>query len=151
MSFRVIDHSDEFNRKLSKATAGGLRKAAVFLHARVRAATNVQNTGTRRRRKRKTVAGGKGSGYTTYDNPSKPGEPPRKRTGIGHSNIVWESNDSRHNPAVRIGVNRTGIYMIFLELGTRTIEARPWLLATLRRYWRTIARLAATGGKRHLP
>lgn len=140
-------HGDEFNRQLRKATATGLIRAAIFLHARCRAAVSIPNTGTTRKRTRSTAGGEKGSQYTTYDNPSKPGEPPHKRTGFGQSSIVWEYNDNKRNPIVRVGVTAKAIYMAFLELGTATVAARPWLLATLKKHWRTIAKLAATGGK----
>jgi len=107
---------DEFNRRLRRATATGLKNAAIHYHARCRAAVNVPNTGTRRKRSRKTAGGEAGSQYTTYDRPSKPGEPPRKRTGIGKSAIRWEFNDNQRNPAVRIGVTRQGLYMAFWSL-----------------------------------
>jgi len=146
-NFQYKWHGDEFNRQLRKSTAVGLKLAAVFFHARCRAAVNVINTGTRRKRTRDTAGGKKGSQYTTYDNSSKPGEPPRKRTGVGQSNIKWEYNDDKRDPAVRVGVTKKGLYMIFLELGTKTVLPRPWLLATLTKFWRMIGKLAATGGK----
>ncbi len=149
-NFRFKFHGDEFDRQLRKATATGLKRAAIFFHARCRAAVNVPNTGTRRKRKRGTAGGEKGSGHTTYDNPSKPGEPPRKRTGFGQSGIVWEYNGNPRNPIVRVGVTGKAIYMAFLELGTATVAARPWLMATLKKHWRTIAKLAATGGKNQI-
>jgi len=37
--------------------------------------------------------------------------------------------------------------MAFLELGTSHIAPRPWLVATLKKHWRMIGMLAATGGK----
>ena len=146
-SFNFQFHGDEFKRQLRNATAMGLKRAVVFYHARCRQAVNVPNTGTRRKRQRSTAGGKKGSQYTTYDNPSKPGEPPRKRTSYGQSQICWEYNDNKRDPAVRVGVKKAGLYMAFLELGTDKTAARPWLLATLNKYWNVIAKLAATGGK----
>jgi hypothetical protein len=146
MSMTLTIRDKELSRQLRKATAKGLKMAAVFYHARVREAVNRPNTGTRRKRTRTTVAGKKGSQYTTYDQPSKAGEPPRKRTGHGQSQIVWEFNGDQQSPAARVGVKENGLYMAYLELGTRHIAPRPWLSAILQRYKAMIGRLAATGG-----
>jgi len=135
MAMKLVIRDRELTRQLKR-----------FFHARVREAVNRPNTGTRRKRKRSTAAGGKGSGYTTYDRPSKPGEPPRKRTGHGQSQIVWEFNGDNNAPAARVGVKENGLYMAYLELGTRRIAKRPWLQATLERHKAMIGRLAATGG-----
>jgi len=150
MSLTLKWKGREFNRKLSRATAAGLKRAAAFYHAKCRKAVSEPNTGTRRTRKRTTVAGKKGSTYTTYDNPSARGQPPRLRTGTGRGEIVWEYNGNDRRPAVRIGVTKKGIYMAYLDLGTRRIAPRPWLRATLERFRAVIARLAATGGKREV-
>ena len=136
-----------FNDRMEKATAVGIQRAGIFFHGRCRGALNIANTGTRRKRTRDTKAGKRGSGYTTYDNPSAPGEPPRKRTGHGQRNVVYEFNRDWDDPKVRVGVKKTAVYMAFLELGTKVVAARPWLMATLRKYWGTISRLAAIGGK----
>ena len=144
--FQFNFRQKEFNRRLSRATSVGLKRAAVFYHARCRQAVNVANTGERRTRTRDTVAGAKGSGYTVYNKPSQPGEAPHKITGKGQSEIVWEHNDQPKRPAVRVGVKKGGMHMIFLEVGTKTIASRPWLLATLEKFWAMIGKLAATGG-----
>lgn len=146
----IVSYEKEFNRQLRNATSTGLKAAAVFYWAEARKAVGVANTGTRRKRRSKTAGGGKGSQYTTYDNPSKPGEPPRLRTGFGQSHIRHEYNGNKKDPAVRIGVTKKGLYMFFLEVGTRTIRPRPWLMATLKKHWRQIGRLAAIGGKRKI-
>lgn len=143
----IVSHEKEFNRQLRNATSTGLKAAAVFYWAEARKSVTVANEGTRRRRKRKTAGGKKGSQYTTYDNSSKPGEPPRQRTGIGLSHIRHEYNGNKKDPAVRVGVTKKGLYMFFLEVGTRTIRPRPWLMATLKKHWREIGRLAAIGGR----
>jgi HK97 gp10 family phage protein len=66
---------------------------------------------------------------TIYPYASKPGEPPRKRTGMGQASIQMEVD--RGIPAGRVGVANAGKYMIYLNFGTRTIAARPWIEATL--------------------
>ena len=150
MSVTLVIRDKELSRQLRNATAVGLKRAAVYFHARVRAAVNRPNTGTRRKRKRTTVAGKKGSGYTTYDRPSLPGESPKKRTGHGQSQIVWEFNGDVSAPAARVGVKENGLYMAYLELGTRRIAKRPWLLRALEQHKAMLGRLAATGGKQEI-
>jgi len=84
--------------------------------------------------------------YTIYPNPSKPGESPRLRTGFGRKNIVIN-----HDPKgryVRVGVSQNGMYMFFLEVGTRNIARRPWLMKTLMENQKVIGALAASGGKK---
>jgi hypothetical protein len=76
------------------------------------------------------------------------GTPPFKRTGAGQSYIAWEFNGSVIQPCARVGVMKNGMYMIFLELGTSKIKARPWLKAMLRRYQPQLARLAMSGFKK---
>lgn len=66
---------------------------------------------------------------TVYPYPSKPGEPPRKRTGWGQRHIVWDYDADKMEG--RVGIAQNAIYMLFLELGTRFIKPRPWLVATL--------------------
>jgi len=80
---------------------------------------------------------------TIYPYPSKPGEAPRKRTGWGQRHIVWEFDATRI--AGRVGVSAAAIYMLFLELGTRIVKRRPWLVVTLMKNLRMIGQLACTG------
>jgi len=145
MGLNLKWRGDQFNRHLRRATASGLKRAGSFLHSKCREEVSSPNTGTRKRRKRDTAVGPKGSSYTVYGQPSRPGQPPRVRTGTGRSEIVREYNGNDRNPAVRVGVTRKGIYMFYLELGTRRIKARPWLLATLMKFRRRIGELAASG------
>jgi len=139
-------HDREFKRHLSRATATGLKRAAVHLHSKCRQAVSKPNTGTR-------VLGGRDArgkflpGHTVYDNPSQPGESPHLRTGFGRSQIVWEYNGNDKDPAVRVGATLAGIYMIYLELGTRNVEARPWLMLTLMQQTPTLGVLATGGGR----
>ena len=74
-----------------------------------------------------------------YPPASSPGEPPARRTGWGQKHIRWTRAIGTKQGA-RVGIDisevspkyrKTAFYMILLELGTRTIAARPWLVATL--------------------
>ncbi|MES2342323.1 MAG: hypothetical protein V4597_11640 [Pseudomonadota bacterium] len=109
----------------------GLVRAVVTYHAELLRVLSVPNAGKRMTRKRDTVAGKKGSTYTIYPNPSRPGEPPRKRTGWLQAHVRFELDQ----PARRgtAGVDLAALYGVFLELGTRNMDPRPWLLATLTR------------------
>lgn len=64
-----------------------------------------------------------------YKTPSKPGEPPRKRTGFGAANVRYEFDEKAGE--ARVGVATNAKYMGFLEIGTRKMAARPWLLSTM--------------------
>lgn len=140
-------HNRAFGEQLRRATAAGLQRAAVYYHSHCRHAVNVSNTD--RHVVRYRDASGRRRSRTVYENMHNlhAGKPPRKRTGFGQSQILWEYNGNPHDPAVRVGVTKAGIYMIYLELGTRRIMARPWLVATLMQHLRAIGLLAATGGR----
>jgi hypothetical protein len=140
VSLQIKMHDRQLDRMLRQSTARGLQRAGAFYYSKCRQAVSRPNTGTRRKRTR-----GKGQ-YTVYDHPSQPGEPPRLRTGQGRDETVYGYNGNKDDPIVRVGVTRKGIYMLYLELGTRRIQPRPWLLATLKQFRDMIGRLAVTGG-----
>lgn len=75
--------------------------------------------------------------------PSAPGEPPRLRTGLGRSSIVYEL-DEPHLSA-RIGVLPLGKHMAFHELARRVDRRRPWLLVTVERLWQRLRAIAGGG------
>lgn len=132
-----------FEQRIKRATAHGLLRAGTFYHAKCREAVSRPNTGQRVKVKRQTPGGNRRS-RTVYPNPSKPGESPRLRTGFGRNNIVVN-----HDPKgryTRVGVTRNGMYMFWLELGTRHVARRPWLMRTLQENQDVIGKLAATGG-----
>ena len=119
----------------------GLRAAALFFHTQCRLAVSRPNTGKRVTVKRKRKGGNKRS-RTVYPNPSKPGQPPRLRTGFGRRNITWERLGAGFRTRYRVGVRTNAQYMAFLELGTRRVRARPWLKTTLERTERQLKALA---------
>ena len=126
---------DTFNHRLKDATAEGLQRATVFYHNACRRAVSAPNTGKSPR----------GGGARVYPNASQPGKPPRLRTGFGRANILQEF--SKDKMAGRVGVGRKAMYMFYLEIGTRRVARRPWLMKTLQHNQERIGQLAATGGR----
>ena len=137
-----------FEQKLIAATSEGLVRAGTFYHTKCRLAVSRPNTGVDRPVRRRTPEGNRRT-RRVYLNPSQPGESPRLRTGFGRNNIVVNHKLGR-SPYTRVGVTKNGIYMFYLEVGTRRIARRPWLLKTLFDNRETIGKLAATGGRRRL-
>ncbi len=80
-----------------------------------------------------------------YPFPSKPGEPPRKRSGAGWEGIQQEVD--RKIPAGRVGVLPGVKYMVYLNYGTKRVAARPWIELTLNRNQATFALLLQTGAR----
>ncbi|MBR9800553.1 hypothetical protein GYB59_02105 [bacterium] len=146
MGTRVKVNDKAFMKALSGATGDGLKMATVFAHQQAQLMVNKPNTGVRVPVKRKTKGGNKRS-RTVYANPSAPGEPPRKQTGWGQRNIVWEFDDQKL--IGRYGVRKNALYMYFLHIGTRFIAPRPWLLEALTNNLQMVtAILQASGRKR---
>ena len=132
----------KFEKFLRHTTADGLNRGGTFYHAKCQEVVGRPNTGVKVKVKRQAPGGNK-STRTIYPNPSKAGEPPRKRTGFGQRNIVKEFN--REKMYVRVGVGANAFYMFLLEIGTRFIERRPWLVSTLKKHLDTIVNLMASG------
>lgn len=148
MSVRLTVNDKELNAALGKATAEGMAMATQYYHSELKRAVNQPNTGTRVKVKRQT-AGGNTTSRTVYDNPSKPGEAPRKRTGFGQRGIVREID--RPKIMARVGVTANAIYMYYLELGTKHIARRPWLMATLKKKKATMAKLFTANSQKQIP
>lgn len=146
MAVTIFINDKGLRDALRRATAVGLQRAGAFFHRQCVQAVSRSARPKYRKRRRDTVAGKKGSRYTVWMAPSKPGEAPHVRTGHGRSSIIYEYNGSSTNPRVRVGVLANAIYMAYLELGTRRIRPRPWLSAMLRKHAATLGRLACTGG-----
>ncbi len=143
MAIRFTVNDKELNKALERMTADGLVRGVQFYHTQLRLAVNVPNSGVRVKVKRQTAGGNKRT-RTVYSNPSKPGEPPRKRTGFGQSQIVREINKAKLSG--RVGVTKNGIYMAYLDLGTKHIARRPFFMPTLMKNKAIIARLFVSGG-----
>jgi len=111
-------NGDDILNRLQAEVAKRLLLAATFLQSEYRKRVNIPNTGTRRKRTRDTAAGKKGSSYTTYDNPSRPGEYPRKITGAGQQGTAFEPASIAAIVAggveVLVGHRKNVEYMAFL-------------------------------------
>jgi hypothetical protein len=126
-------HGDEVVATLVATSWENLARATVFFWQQCVEALNVPNTG-------QSVPKRGGGSRTIYPNPSKPGEPPRKRTGWGQRNVRYELDKARLKSRVGVGVN--AMYMAMHEAGIRGVK-RPWLLTTLDRHLEQIRALAS--------
>lgn len=65
-----------------------------------------------------------------YTTPSALGDPPRKRTGWLQRHVLFEFGPG--GLSARVGVAMSARYGLYLELGTRKMKPRPWLVSTLK-------------------
>jgi hypothetical protein len=114
-------HGEEAMAQVKALTFERLKRAVVFFHTEVLAALNKSNP-------------------RPYTTPSKPGEPPRKRTGWLQRNVLYELDEKALEG--RVGLTPNAKYGLFLEVGTKRMAARPWLFATLKRLWNKIKAIA---------
>lgn len=117
--------NDKAREEAFEAGWEGIRRATAFFHGKLKQELNVANPRSRKKRQR-----------GVYTNTSRPGEPPHKRTGWLQRHVIFELD--RKNLRSRVGLSVNAIYGLFLELGTRKMAARPWLMATLKKYWAEI-------------
>lgn len=131
-------------KRIRESAAKRLLVAARFYVDQHRLRLNVPNTGERRTRTRNTAGGPKGSTYTVYAHPSKPGEYPHKITGHGQQGVAYQPASVAEVAAslfVRIGYFRPVRYMLVLELFRR----RLGLVKTLRDLRATLKRIIGGG------
>lgn len=103
-------------RELRITSAKGLDAAALHLMSKQKQALSVSAHRGR---------GPKGIRYEA----SKPGESPRLRTGQLRQSVTREID--RDALVARVGVPETALYGFYLEVGTRYISHRPWMVKTL--------------------
>ena len=72
---------------------------------------------------------------------SKPGNPPKTDTGRLVNSIFVDIEQTERGLSVRVGTNVK--YGTYLEFGTRTVQARPWLGPALFRHKAAINKLVA--------
>lgn len=143
MATKLTFNKKRFLKEIENATMNGLIQAGTFYHNKCREVVSQPNSGVQVERTKNTSNGPAGSKYTIYPSPSRPGEPPRLRTGWGRRNILIEIN--KRGRFVRVGIGINAMYMFWLEIGTRRVARRPWLVATLTKHSKVIGMLAATG------
>lgn len=100
-------HGDEALAQVKSIGWERLQRCIVFFWQACQAALNVSNP-------------------RPYKTPSKPGEPPRKRTGWGQRHVVYELDKEKLQG--RVGLASGAIYMLYHEF-----KNRSWLLSTLRK------------------
>jgi len=127
MSVTVRWSGDVLAEQQKQRVHAAILRAAVLIQTRARVLCSAPARRITRKRKRDTRAGKRGSSYTHYV-PSLPGQPPALRTGFGRSSITWWLVDDL---TARVGVRANGVYMAYLETGTRRIARRPWLSRAL--------------------
>ncbi len=116
--------------------SGRIRAACVYLSSAVKA--DITQPGTLRYHPRTKKGKPSKSQRTIYNfTHSRPGNPPYKQTGHLRRSIAWEASGLRG----RVGSNLK--YARYLELGTRTMAARPFLRAALAKHRATIAAILA--------
>lgn len=135
----LIKFDQSFGDRLKSDIRRGIQAATTFLQTQCKLAVNVSNPGQPVKVKRKRKGGNKRS-RTIYPSPSAPGEPPRKRTGFGQRHIRKEFDPKAM--VGRVGVAQNAIYMLYLEIGTRRVKRRPWLVSTFMKHRAMIGRLA---------
>lgn len=128
---RVEWSGDQAAEAVRSLTLERLTRATLKLWERVTEALNVPNTGERVKHPTKKTPSGRAVTYTIYPHPSLPGEPPRKRTGWLQRNTLYDIDEQAISG--RVGVQQNAKYGAYLELGTRRMKARPFLLATVQK------------------
>lgn len=135
-----------FRAKLASAVVPAMDKGALGLVGQLRVdvgkSARVSAVGARGGPK-----GGRSAAAYAYE-ASKPGEPPRKRTGTLQKSIAREVavEDGGRSVVARVGTNVP--YARPLEFGTRKMAARPFLRPALAAYLRTFERIVAADLKR---
>ena len=108
------DNTEKFLRLLRAAERKAVQAMALRAVQLTQLAVNESAQPTTVKVKRRTKGGNKFT-RTIYINPSKPGEPPHKRTGEGQRNIAMQmvSGPAR----ARVGWRPAGKHMFFHEVG----------------------------------
>ena len=154
MGVRIKKHTKRFEKKLARAWERAIQVAGGRLQQLVKAELNTSAGPTTVAVKRQTPGGNKNT-RTIYTNPSRPGNPPHKRTGHLQRNIG--KTYKRHSATKREGayaVTRVGwrtnaIYGMYHELGIRGVK-RPHLHSTFKKNRKAIGRLMVKTVRRRM-
>lgn len=124
-----------FRARLTQALSAAMEKGALGLVGHIRVKINVsariETPGSRQTRIRNAKARGRAFAKHRYQ-ASKPGEPPRKRTGTLLKSIAHEIAADNRSVVARVGTNVK--YGRHLEFGTKRMAARPYLRSSLGEY-----------------
>lgn len=146
-------HGREFFTLATKETVKAMTKAALLVERR---AKKVMGKGASKFSVKTDTKSKRGK--TSFHRPSAPGFPPAVDTGVLRASISHKVNVKglnvnafvgsdtdkiRSNPKTEAGTDVE--YGFYLEIGTRHMEARPWLRPTLRASERDILRILRGG------
>lgn len=126
-------HGDEFIKNLEQQLGDNLEKAAIYLKDRVKEAVNQSQPYERYI--------GENGVYYKGDDPSEPGEAPKKITGTLQRSITHKMSTDRQHAYVGSNLD----YAYYLEFGTSKMAARPFLRSTLIEEADAIAKIVTTG------
>lgn len=130
----LVIYDKEFKAYTDRMLDAFLKTATLELHTISRDMASRPNTGVtvKIQRPRK---GGATTQRTIYPNSSKPGESPKRRTGVGHKSIVQGYSPQRQEG--RVGYTRLGRHMTFHELGIKYsrvgLQQRPTIVPAWKR------------------
>ena len=113
---------------IQESSFNAIARAAKYLQVQLRLVLNGANPLVRVKLKGGPNKGRRIGRYLPQ-NSSKPGEPPRKRTGFLQKSVEVELDKERMT--ARVGIGENAIYGLFLELGTVRMRPRPWLKVTV--------------------
>jgi phage gpG-like protein len=119
----VAVSDDRLRRQLRALVSAGSRQGGLALVSHLQKKLNVSaRVGATKSGRR----GGRPKGRRSYTyQASRPGEPPRKRTGTLQKSV--ESRVEEEPQAIVTLVGSKVPYAVHLEYGTRRMRARPWL------------------------
>lgn len=130
MAGKVNWYGEQIKGQIQAELKRRINRCCILVYNWAKELINIDGTGVRAKSGGGRDAKGrflkqKKAGLIYGANPSKPGEPPRKQRGRLLGSVAFEVVDL----VGRVGTNLK--YGRWLELGTRLMEARPWLRRAL--------------------
>ena len=142
----------QYEAKVHRAAAGALRAAGVRLQQLVKFELNTSAGPVYLKLKRPRGGKKNKTQRTIYTRPSRPGQPPHRRSGDLEGGI-WLKHDSRR-PAAQVGWAANAIHGLYHDQGIRYrkvgLQKRPHMMATFKKNKASISRVAMGSFKRGL-